>query len=66
MMNIKDLIQSDWETPIKKTAYNIVKVGVFCYVSGEITKNWILNLNNDITKLYMALSDKIRSLLLEY
>ena len=62
-MNIKTLIKSDWETPIKKTAYNIAKVGVFCYVSGEITKNWVLNLNDDITKLYMVLSDKIRSLL---
>ena len=62
-MNIKNLMITDWETPIKKTAYNIAKVCVFCYVSGEITKNWVLNLNDDITKLYMVLSDKIRSLL---
>jgi hypothetical protein len=63
MMNIKNLIKSDWETPIKKTAYNLAKVIIFFYVSGEITKNWVLNLNDDVTKLYGVLSDKIRSLL---
>jgi len=62
MMNIKNLMVTDWEPPIKKTAYNLAKVGVFCYVSGELAKIWVLNLNDDITKLYMGLSDKIRSL----
>lgn len=62
MKQIKNLIQSDWEPPIKTTVYKIAEVGVFCYVSGEMAKNWILKLNDDITKLYLFLNDKIRSL----
>ena len=61
-MNIKNLIKGDWEPSIKNIGYNLAKVCVYFYVSGEMTKNMLLKLNDDVTKLYLILSDKIRPL----
>jgi hypothetical protein len=58
---IKMITSSDWTPTIKSTVYDIARFAVFFYVCGAISKQWLIKLNNDTTKIFLSLIAKFNS-----
>jgi hypothetical protein len=51
MNRVKILFLQDWGIHIREFYFNAAKVVVFFYLLGVLSKEYIINLNDDFTKM---------------